>query len=116
MSFNFLRAVYEDQYNQLWVCTWGGGLDKLDLSKTADLKNAKFEHYRYHLNNTNGISSDLINTIYVENEDICWIGTQQGLNKYQRSTNSFTQYSIEDGLIGNVVKAIVKDDKRIHLD
>ncbi|MCT4591416.1 MAG: response regulator [Carboxylicivirga sp.] len=111
LSFNFLRAVYEDQYNQLWVCTWGGGLDKLNLSKTADLKNAKFEHYRYHLNNTNGISSDLINTIFVENEDICWIGTQQGLNKYQRSTNSFTQYNIEDGLIGNVVKAIVKDDK-----
>ena len=109
LSFNFLRSVYEDKNGHLWICTWGGGLDKLDLKKNTTLENARFEHLRYNTTNNQCISSDLVNTIYVQNDTCFWIGTQQGLNKLNPVKNTIKYYTINDGLADNVVKGILID-------
>ncbi len=109
LSYNFLRSVYEDKNGHLWICTWGGGLDKLDLKKNTTLENARFEHLRYNTTNNKSISSDLVNTIYVQNDTCFWIGTQQGLNKLNPVKNTIKYFTINDGLADNVVKGILID-------
>lgn len=110
LSFNFIRTVYEDNLNNLWVCTWGGGLDKLDLNKNTDLTKPNFQHFKNSFTDTTSISSDLVNTIYKDyDNNIYWVGTQHGLNLFKPENNLFKHFTINEGLSGNVIKSILSD-------
>lgn len=110
LSYNFLRAAVEDDQNNLWVCTFGGGLNKLDLTANQDLNNAKFEHFRHTLENPESISNDLVNIFFIDRKGHYWIGTQGGLNKFDPRKGTFKAYTVNDGLVDNVVKGILEDN------
>jgi PAS domain S-box-containing protein len=40
-----------------------------------------------------------------------WVGTQDGLDKFDRSTGTFKSYYEQDGLSGNVVSCILEDER-----
>jgi len=111
LSFNFTRAVLEDNENNLWISTWGGGLDKLDLKKYPYPENVKFEHFRHNPENERSISSDLVNTTFIDRQNNLWVGTQGGLNLYRKTTNDFIRYTENEGLADNVIKGILEDEK-----
>ncbi len=110
LSYNFLRAAVEDDQNNLWVCTFGGGLNKLDLTANRNLSNAKFEHFRHTLENPESISNDLINIFFIDSKGHYWVGTQGGLNKFDPRKGTFKAYTVNDGLVDNVVKGILEDN------
>ncbi|TKG90761.1 hybrid sensor histidine kinase/response regulator [Puteibacter caeruleilacunae] len=109
LSYNNIRALLEDSKGNLWIGTWGGGLNKLNLNKTDQLDSAKFIHYRRNYSTTNGISSDLVNTLFEDSNGNLWIGTQEGLSKYNPTTDTFTNYDVSSGLADNIVKGILED-------
>ena len=39
-----------------------------------------------------------------------WVGSQNGLNKFEPKTGTFTVYTHQDGLAGNAVSCILEDD------
>jgi len=45
-----------------------------------------------------------------ESDSIMWIGTGDGLNRFNRETEHFTNYFIEDGLPSNKIKSMQWDD------
>ncbi|MBT6763491.1 MAG: response regulator [Prolixibacteraceae bacterium] len=109
LSFNFIRAVYEDDDQNLWICSWGGGLDQLVLKENTNLQNAQFIHHTHNPDDKNSISNDLVNTIFEDSKGRLWVGTQEGLNLFNKQTREFQSFFKSDGLADNVIKGIQED-------
>ncbi len=70
----------------------------------------QFKTYIHDPDNKPSLSDNFITSIFEENDSIIWITTANGLNKFNRNTEIFTSYFIEDGLPSNMVYGIEKDD------
>jgi ligand-binding sensor domain-containing protein/signal transduction histidine kinase len=69
----------------------------------------RFITYTYNPKDTNSVSHPNILDILVENDSCVWIGTQDGLNRFNPKTESFIRYYEKDGLPDNVIKGLVLD-------
>ncbi len=103
-----VSAVLYDKYGDLWVGTYGGGLNR--LKKGTD----KFEYYQYDPKNSEGISDNFITTMYQDKEGTLWIGTHAGgLNAFNRDNNTFKNYQYnpksEFSLSNNNIRCITED-------
>ncbi|HEV8539083.1 MAG TPA: triple tyrosine motif-containing protein [Bacteroidota bacterium] len=59
---------------------------------------------------SNSISSDIVCSILESSDGRLWIGTYNGLNLFNRETNSFTRFTTRSGLPNNFVLGILEDD------
>ncbi len=89
ISHNHIWKIFEDSKNNLWIGTYGGGLNFYDY------KEDKFTHYQhfdsdYDLNSING---DDVRAIYEDNNGIMWIGTKNGLNSFDPAKNKWVDFS-----------------------
>ena len=79
-------------------------------SDTSRILNIKYSIEQ--LDNTNGLSNSSVNTIFQDSEDLVWIGTWDGLNRYDG--NNFKifrpELNIEKSLSNQVVLKIDEDD------
>ena len=103
ISSNFVWTIIESNSGNLWMGTSGGGLDVFDKNKET------FKHYKHDPNNPLTLADDVINRIFQDSNNNIWIGTSKGLSKYISKTNSFKNYSEEDGLANNIVWGILED-------
>ncbi|EDN70475.1 two-component system sensor histidine kinase/response regulator [Beggiatoa sp. PS] len=92
LSGNHIYIIYEDSRGSLWIGTTGTGLNLFDRAT------ATFTHY--HTKNS-GIPNDTINNILEDNQGNLWLSTNKGLSKFNPRTNTFRNYTIEDGLQNN---------------
>jgi len=99
----FVYALCVDQQYYWWGTTMGLLRMKKDLSAT----------YLYQSNSqTNSLSENLIGHMVMDEKNNLWIGTKGGgLNYFDRTTNTFYQYSTAQGLPDNVVYHILPDQK-----
>jgi signal transduction histidine kinase/streptogramin lyase len=77
-------AIAQDQSKTLWFGTDGGGL------KAMDLTNNRITDYWHDPKNLQSLSSDTVNSIYVNKDGEVWIGTDVGLDRFDRQTGTFT--------------------------
>jgi ligand-binding sensor domain-containing protein len=133
---NFIRALYLDSNNVLWIGTEGGlnkfdGIEfstiQLDGYKDAIIKTIERDENGYLLLGTENygllaVENDTIinlssqykldNNIYCllrDNNNSIWIGTDKGLYKYMN--NSVSLYTTSDGLPSNIIRDIKQDSK-----
>jgi len=69
----------------------------------------RFITYLPDPNIANGLSSPTTTDILVENDSCVWIGTRDGLNRFNPNTGSFKRYYEKDGLPSSVIKGVVQD-------
>jgi len=87
LSNNNISIVYEDSKNNLWIGTWGGGLNRFDK------KSGKFISYLHEQGNPHSISHNRVPVIHEDKEGTLWLGTAGGgLNSFDPKTNKFTVY------------------------
>lgn len=108
LSANNVSAIYKDNSGLLWIGTWGGSLDIINL------KQKKFRHYYREKNNPSSLSANGVMSIFEDKAGIIWIGTWDGgLNKWEISTNKFNHYKHSSNnpfsLSDNTVDAIYED-------
>jgi ligand-binding sensor domain-containing protein/signal transduction histidine kinase len=72
--------------------------------------NNQFITYTSDPHNNNSLSSSRITDILVENDTCVWIGTPDGLNKFNPEAGSFTRYYEKDGLPSNFIKGLELDN------
>ena len=109
---NKVVSLYLDSaQNVLWIGTWGGGLNQLDLNdpNSTDPKRATFLHYRHNPDDPSSLSEDSVWTIHQTADGDLWLGTQMGLNRFDPDTKTFQRYSEKNGLPNNVVLGILED-------
>lgn len=114
LSSNFVRYLYKDTKNNIWLCTSGGGLERFtgNLSQNS----VSFEHYRHIQNQINSIASDKVNYILETGKNEYWLATEKGLNimafdKSHPGQTSFSRLKVKDSTVLDKVVAytLLKD-------
>ena len=88
---NNVFSIFRDNFNQIWVGTYGGGFCKFDPIKGT------FKTW----NIRNGFPSNSIMAIVEDNNKILWVTTTNGLVKFNPQTEDFKIYKKENGFPGN---------------
>lgn len=96
--------IVQDKYGFIWFATQGG-LFKYNGKDTVVYRNNPFE--------MTGLIHNLIQTVYYdEASNELWLGTYQGISRFDVDDEIFTNYGVEStGLSNNVIVAIAKDVK-----
>jgi len=95
----------EDSEGALWIGTDASGLQHFDP------QTEQFTVYKHSPNDPMSLSNNRVNSIYFDHLGTMWVGTQDGLDKFDRSTGTFKSYYEQDGLSGNVVSCILEDER-----
>lgn len=108
---NSMTQLFIDKNNCLWIGT-EYGLDMVDLNQ-VDFSLSKprliFKHY-IPSENGNSLSYFRVSCINEDSLGNLWIGTRGGgLNKLDLKTQTFTCYSVKDGLPHSVINGILFD-------
>ncbi|MCP3872017.1 MAG: hypothetical protein GY699_02535 [Desulfobacteraceae bacterium] len=105
---NHFQSMTEDQNGYLWIATQNG-LNRFNP------ENKQFIHFMHDPENSNSISSNIINAIFEDSSGTLWIGTKDGLNKLNKNSGSFIRYKYNaenlNSLSHNEVYSIGEDDK-----
>ena len=113
LSASDVLSLLEDPSGALWAGTRGGGLNRLSWPKPVQegpgdpleaLKNVTVEVAV----TTNHLSSNSICTLHQDADGVIWIGTDNGLGRYENGTCRVL--TVEHGLPENSVNALLEDD------
>lgn len=104
---NFVSCIAEDKTGNIWVGT-NNGLTRISRGDGSVESLFAEENYKtYSL--AEGMSDDMIYDIYIDSDEILWIGTNGGgLNRFEN--DRFTVYDSDSGLFSDVVYRILEDD------
>ncbi|MEJ2614409.1 MAG: two-component regulator propeller domain-containing protein, partial [Ignavibacteriaceae bacterium] len=84
LSQSTIYSIIQDSEGYMWFAT-ANGLNKYD--------GYNFQVFTNNPYDTNSISDNSITSLFEDKEGTIWIGTIKGiLNRYNRSTNSFTRF------------------------
>ncbi len=103
VSSDFVRCLQVDQQGIVWIGTLGGGLDRYDPN------NGLFTNYTAYPGNIYSLSNNNINAIMEDRFGRLWITTWNGLNRFEKDTERFFAYRLEDGLTDNMVCEVQED-------
>ncbi|MDO6428268.1 response regulator [Thalassotalea sp. 1_MG-2023] len=103
ISDNSVWALTKDGAGNIWVGTQNGGLNKFDPSTES------FTHYGSSISKRS-ISNNWVTSIYVDAQDVLWVGTFGGLNKFEPKSEIFTHYSTNHGLPTELIYGVLADE------
>lgn len=92
LSHNRVTDILHDIHGFVWIATIDG-LNRYD--------GKQFEVYKHNEDNFTSISSSYILCLEENNKGDVYIGTKNGLNRYNRLTNSFSLINLESGGYSN---------------
>jgi ligand-binding sensor domain-containing protein len=104
-DLTFHRLFAHGSQGTLWLSTQFTGLQRLDP------QTGHFTIYRNHPGTGGSLSNDHVSATCIDTSGIIWIATQNGLNRFDPVTQSFTTYYERDGLPNNRVTGIHEDDR-----
>lgn len=92
LSSNYILDIHEDTNGQIWVGTYAGGLNKLEVLDGLD----QIAIHRY--SEKDGLPNNSVKSIEEDVEGNIWISSNHGLTKFNPKTETFQNYTIDDGL------------------
>lgn len=97
--FTTVVGIAEDSHDCLYFGTQSG------LIKYNGVSYEKFEHVPF---DDTSIQSSQIQTMYMDTDDILWLGTYNGLERFDTKTETITHYSVGT----DIVTAVFRDSKK----
>ena len=88
LSQSDVRAIVQDRQGFMWFGTWLGGLNRYD--------GYTFKVYKHDDQDKGSLGCDRIQTLYVDRNGVLWVGTDEGVDRYERATDSFVHYRHRD--------------------
>ena len=94
--------------DDLWIGTWGGGLNHLDLGDSASLDPATAQFATYAAGaESGGLSDNNVWAIQPGDAGVVWLATQGGLNRLDPATGDVRVYAEREGLRNTTVLSAV---------
>lgn len=90
LQSNKITALFEDKQGNIWIGSMMGGLYKYDKNKNT------FRQYHYDPEDPQSISNDNIWSIIQDASGLLWVGTENGLNRFNPETEKFSHYFSHD--------------------
>lgn len=105
---NTIYDIEEDNHNQLWIATWGGGISKMGLNRLP-----KPSFVTYNSRNSN-LPGDYVGSLcYDRMNDGLWIGTTKGLCFIDLKKNVIIRIGLStDGQMNNLLTDMMIDRKQ----
>ncbi len=95
LSHNYILSLFESKSGDIWIGTFGGGLNKLIIGE--DLESSQFKAY----SEADGLPNNVIKGILEDEYGNLWISTNKGLCRFDPISESFKNYDVNDGLQSN---------------
>jgi ligand-binding sensor domain-containing protein/serine phosphatase RsbU (regulator of sigma subunit) len=105
ISSNSVWSIVEDKSGKLWIGTFGGGINVFDKNLN------RFKSFRNDPDDTSSVGDNNIVRVFIDSGDNIWFGTTRGLSRFNKRSNNFKNYRVEDGLANDFVFAILEDSK-----
>lgn len=106
LSNNSIYALYQDKQNNIWIGPFGSGINLFNSMM------GNFIHIANEPGEKNSLCNNQVN-VFLEEGSVLWIGTEEGLNRWDRKRNMFKHYthnpSDKKSLGANAVWALCKD-------
>lgn len=99
---NSIDNIFRDSYGNMWLSMHGCGaaMYSPDLSVMKQIKKSM---------SGNGLVGSFVSSFYAESDSVVWIGTDgNGMSRWSRKSNTFTNYSKKEGLQSEAVLDMVK--------
>ncbi len=81
-------CVFQDRSGNLWVGTWGGGLNRLNKTRTS------FNSY----GKKDGLPNDVVQGILEDDSGFIWLSTNNGISRFNPKTEQFRNFDEGDGI------------------
>lgn len=94
---NAIRRIHQDKEGYMWFAS-PNGLIKYD--------GYEFKMFRNYINNPDLLSSNIIRSL-ADSNDLLWIGTESGLNSYNKQTREFQIVNLGEKYNSSVINKIV---------
>ena len=101
-GYSWRPSILQDRAGALWLGTPEDGLYRLE--------GEKWLQYRADQQDPTSLSSDSVLSLFEDTSGELWVGTGGGLDRFDRETETFTHYRVQDGLPSNEVRGILEDD------
>jgi ligand-binding sensor domain-containing protein/serine phosphatase RsbU (regulator of sigma subunit) len=98
---NNVKAIVQDNRGDLWIGTWGGKVIRYDVQRSA------FVMVPALLD----IVNSLVGCLMIDRSNVLWIGTLEGIVKYDLNSQSVTTLRTIDGLSDNDISCIYEDSR-----
>lgn len=90
LATNDISYVFESRDGDLWLATWGGGLDRFDP------RTGSFEHFKSRSGeegNPGALQDDRVQHLFEDSSGTLWIGTfSGGLSRFDPGTGTFETF------------------------
>ena len=90
LSHNYLLNVFESSKGDIWIGTFGGGLNKLIQEKDS----VYFDVF----SESDGLPNNVIKGILEDKDQNLWLSTNKGLSKFNTKDRVFKNFDVNDGL------------------
>lgn len=90
ISSNRVVCMYLDSKQRLWIGTYNGGLNLFDE------KNNSFIHFM----EKDGLPDNTIQSITEDEEGMLWLGTTNGISRFDPENRTFKNFDVSDGIQG----------------
>ena len=97
-------AITEDRGGGLWIGTFGAGLSQFDR------RTGRFKTYLHEPENPSSLSSNIVSRMLIDNAGTLWVGTYNGLDRFDPRSESFAVYK-QDTKSDDEVYANLSEDQ-----
>ena len=87
LSYNNVKQIFEDSDQNLWIATFGGGLNLYNRDKD------NFTIFRAKPEDPFSLVNNYVNEVYEDRNKDLWLGTPNGINKFDKKTQKFYRYA-----------------------
>ncbi|WP_282080109.1 hybrid sensor histidine kinase/response regulator [Aquimarina algiphila] len=104
-----IYSIAQDDYGFIWISTNGSGLYKFD--------GVDYNSYKYVYGDSTSLGSNLVFTSYLGKNNKLWVGTEDGLNLYNRNLDHFIKIRIQVAEIDqtNISVLSINEDNKGNL-
>ncbi|WP_300023195.1 hybrid sensor histidine kinase/response regulator transcription factor [uncultured Maribacter sp.] len=92
LSHNYILSLFENRKGELWIGTFGGGLNKLIPGENGE--EATFKNYSI----AQGLPNNVIKAILEDEQGHLWVSTNKGLSMFDTEQEIFKNFDVSDGL------------------
>ena len=92
ISHNYILTLYESSKGDMWIGTFGGGLNK--FIPATETEPAHFKRY----STLQGLPNNVIKGILEDEQGNLWVSTNRGISRFDPEHEVFKNYDVNDGL------------------
>jgi ligand-binding sensor domain-containing protein/signal transduction histidine kinase len=97
-------SILMDRSGTIWAATLGAGVHYYNPAT------GKGGSFKYDDTNANSLSSDRVNAVFEDSKGNLWLATEEGLCKWDPSTQNFTHYGAANGFPSDFMLSILEDE------